>query len=58
MVTVMSCFIINFVCTTQLAELWPDGSMDNHGIKRAISRAKERRRASCGNVKVLTSFRS
>ncbi|XP_004498358.1 ubinuclein-1-like isoform X2 [Cicer arietinum] len=29
----------------ELAELWPKGNMDNHGIKRAICRAKERRRA-------------
>ncbi|XP_027330661.1 ubinuclein-1-like isoform X2 [Abrus precatorius] len=29
----------------QLAELWPNGYMDNHGVKRAICRAKERRRA-------------
>ncbi|XP_065881088.1 ubinuclein-1-like isoform X2 [Euphorbia lathyris] len=29
----------------ELAGLWPSGSMDNHGIKRAICRAKERRRA-------------
>ncbi|KAJ8450330.1 hypothetical protein Cgig2_004787 [Carnegiea gigantea] len=29
----------------ELAELWPKGVMDNHGIKRAICRAKERRRA-------------
>ncbi|KAF3517257.1 hypothetical protein DY000_02062287 [Brassica cretica] len=29
----------------QLAELWPNRLMDNHGIKRAICRAKERRRA-------------
>ncbi|KAJ4700760.1 Wound-responsive family protein, putative isoform 1 [Melia azedarach] len=28
----------------ELAELWPKGFMDNHGIKRAICRAKERRR--------------
>ncbi|XP_018446906.1 ubinuclein-2 isoform X2 [Raphanus sativus] len=28
-----------------LAELWPNRLMDNHGIKRAICRAKERRRA-------------
>ncbi|KAF3447040.1 hypothetical protein FNV43_RR12220 [Rhamnella rubrinervis] len=28
----------------ELAELWPNGFMDNHGIKRAICRAKERRR--------------
>ncbi|KAH9757197.1 ubinuclein-1 [Citrus sinensis] len=27
-----------------LAELWPKGFMDNHGIKRAICRAKERKR--------------
>ncbi|XP_038695215.1 ubinuclein-1-like isoform X3 [Tripterygium wilfordii] len=32
-------------CVIQLAELWPNGFMDNHGIKRAICRAKERRRA-------------
>ncbi|KAJ1387375.1 hypothetical protein SESBI_40035 [Sesbania bispinosa] len=30
----------------ELAELWPNGYMDNHGIKRGICRAKERRRAS------------
>ncbi|BAT82117.1 hypothetical protein VIGAN_03207600 [Vigna angularis var. angularis] len=29
----------------ELAELWPTGYMDNHGIKRAICRSKERRRA-------------
>ncbi|KAL2317841.1 hypothetical protein Fmac_031717 [Flemingia macrophylla] len=29
----------------ELAELWPNGFMDNHGIKRAICRSKERRRA-------------
>ncbi|KAK7311512.1 hypothetical protein RJT34_09711 [Clitoria ternatea] len=29
----------------ELAELWPSGYMDNHGIKRGICRAKERRRA-------------
>ncbi|XP_042758578.1 ubinuclein-2 isoform X4 [Lactuca sativa] len=28
----------------QLAALWPKGSMDNHGIRNAICRAKERRR--------------
>ncbi|KAJ4836411.1 hypothetical protein Tsubulata_015858 [Turnera subulata] len=28
----------------ELAGLWPSGFMDNHGIKRAICRAKERRR--------------
>ncbi|KAF8377075.1 hypothetical protein HHK36_030448 [Tetracentron sinense] len=29
----------------QLAELWPNRLMDNHGIKAAICRAKERKRA-------------
>ncbi|CAN0928419.1 UBN1 [Linum grandiflorum] len=29
----------------ELAGLWPIGTMDNHGIKRAICRAKDRRRA-------------
>ncbi|CAL1412534.1 unnamed protein product [Linum trigynum] len=29
----------------ELVGLWPSGSMDNHGIKRAICRAKDRRRA-------------
>lgn len=29
----------------ELAALWPNGCMDNHGIKGAIVRAKERRRA-------------
>ncbi|GMY06662.1 ubinuclein-1-like isoform X2 [Fagus crenata] len=29
----------------ELAELWPNGFMDNHGIKRAVCRAKDRRRA-------------
>eukprot|EP00258_Populus_trichocarpa_P035328 XP_024451347.1 ubinuclein-2 isoform X3 [Populus trichocarpa] len=28
----------------ELAQFWPSGLMDNHGIKRAICRAKERRR--------------
>ncbi|XP_074272591.1 ubinuclein-2-like isoform X2 [Silene latifolia] len=28
----------------ELAQLWPKGVMDNHGIKRAICRAKERKR--------------
>ncbi|GKU87762.1 hypothetical protein SLEP1_g2106 [Rubroshorea leprosula] len=32
--------------TLKLAELWPNGLMDNHGIKRAICRAKEQQRAS------------
>ncbi|XP_071692778.1 ubinuclein-1-like [Rutidosis leptorrhynchoides] len=29
----------------ELAELWPNGCMDNQGIKRAIYRAKERKKA-------------
>ncbi|KAK4340989.1 hypothetical protein RND71_039490 [Anisodus tanguticus] len=29
----------------ELAGFWPSGYMDNHGIKRAICRAKDRRRA-------------
>ncbi|OMO57233.1 Ubinuclein/Yemanuclein [Corchorus capsularis] len=36
----------------ELAELWPNGIMDNHGIKNAIRRAKERRRALCDYDKV------
>ncbi|KAK9096175.1 hypothetical protein Sjap_021672 [Stephania japonica] len=28
----------------ELAELWPNGCMDNHGIKSAVCRAKERKR--------------
>lgn len=39
-------------CLYQLAELWPTGYMDNHGIKRGICRAKERRRASHSKNKV------
>lgn len=30
----------------QLAELWPAGYMDNLGIKDAVYRAKERKRAN------------
>ncbi|KFK44263.1 hypothetical protein AALP_AA1G235600 [Arabis alpina] len=33
-----------------LAELWPNRLMDKNGIKRAICRAKERQRASYGNL--------
>lgn len=40
----------------QLAELWPNGSMDNHGIKRAICRAKDRKRALYIRIKVLMHF--
>uniref|UniRef100_A0A7N0TMH3 Hpc2-related domain-containing protein n=1 Tax=Kalanchoe fedtschenkoi TaxID=63787 RepID=A0A7N0TMH3_KALFE len=29
----------------ELAQLWPNGSMDNHGVKRAICRSKDRKRA-------------
>ncbi|KAI3689063.1 hypothetical protein L2E82_47011 [Cichorium intybus] len=29
----------------ELAEMWPKGCMDNHGIKKAICRAKDRRKA-------------
>lgn len=29
---------------SELAKLWPEGYMDNHGIKRAICRAKDRKR--------------
>ncbi|XP_057987087.1 ubinuclein-1 isoform X2 [Hevea brasiliensis] len=36
----------------ELAQLWPRGFMDNHGIKRAICRAKERRRSLYGRHKV------
>ncbi|XP_059631742.1 ubinuclein-1-like [Cornus florida] len=35
----------------ELAELWPNGLMDNHGIKRAICRAKNRRRAKYSQQK-------
>ncbi|KAL1309835.1 hypothetical protein AAHE18_17G207200 [Arachis hypogaea] len=39
----------------ELAELWPSGCMDNHGIKRGICRAKERRRALHNRHKVSFS---
>ncbi|KAG4181802.1 hypothetical protein ERO13_A09G005500v2 [Gossypium hirsutum] len=35
----------------ELAELWPNGIMGKHGIKSAICRAKERRRALCEHDK-------
>ncbi|GAV78977.1 hypothetical protein CFOL_v3_22442, partial [Cephalotus follicularis] len=38
----------------ELAELWPNGAMDNHGIRDVICRAKERRKASYDHVKVWT----
>lgn len=36
----------------QLAHLWPNGCMDNHEIKCAISRAKQRRKALYSRHKV------
>ncbi|XWS29932.1 hypothetical protein CRYUN_Cryun24cG0072800 [Craigia yunnanensis] len=42
----------------ELAELWPNGIMDNHGIKSAIRRAKERRRALCEYDKVKEDRRN
>ncbi|CAK9160361.1 unnamed protein product [Ilex paraguariensis] len=36
----------------ELAKLWPSGFMDNHGIKRAICRAKDRKRAFYSRHKV------
>ncbi|OMO50361.1 hypothetical protein CCACVL1_30488 [Corchorus capsularis] len=36
----------------ELAQLWPNGLMDNHGIKRAICRAKERRKAIYNRHKI------
>ncbi|KAH1092350.1 hypothetical protein J1N35_019607 [Gossypium stocksii] len=41
----------------ELAELWPNGIMDKHGIKSAICRAKERRRALCEHDKVRADRR-
>ncbi|KAF8405679.1 hypothetical protein HHK36_007756 [Tetracentron sinense] len=35
----------------ELAELWPNGAMDNHGIKNSICRAKERKRALYSQLK-------
>lgn len=35
----------------ELAELWPSGLMDNHGIKNAVCRAKERKRELYGRHK-------
>ncbi|RRT54474.1 hypothetical protein GW17_00053320, partial [Ensete ventricosum] len=49
-------FIYMFIPTFQLAELWPSGSMDNVGIKDAIQRSKERKRAIYGQHKVLISL--
>ncbi|KAG8054489.1 hypothetical protein GUJ93_ZPchr0001g29607 [Zizania palustris] len=41
----------------ELAELWPQGSMDNVGIKDAISRSKERRRLLYSQQKVRNEER-
>ncbi|KAK1310350.1 hypothetical protein QJS10_CPA08g01088 [Acorus calamus] len=41
----------------ELAELWPNGYMDNHGIKGAVYRAKERKRALLSPHKVLDEER-
>ncbi|XP_061972681.1 ubinuclein-1 isoform X2 [Populus nigra] len=42
----------------ELAQLWPSGLMDNHGIKRAICRAKERRRVVYCRNKDLEKMKS
>lgn len=46
----------------QLSELWPIGVMDSLGIKKAISRAKDRQRASHGdevwNIFIIKSSKS
>ncbi|KAL8134296.1 hypothetical protein AgCh_009367 [Apium graveolens] len=36
---------------TEIADLWPKGCMDNHGIKHAICRAKDRKKAIHGLYK-------
>uniref|UniRef100_A0A1D1XVD4 Ubinuclein-1 n=1 Tax=Anthurium amnicola TaxID=1678845 RepID=A0A1D1XVD4_9ARAE len=41
----------------ELAELWPNGSMDNVGIKHAVYRAKERKRALYRQQKHLNGER-
>ncbi|XP_061970440.1 ubinuclein-1-like isoform X5 [Populus nigra] len=41
----------------EVAEMWPNGAMDNHGIKIAICRAKERRRIFYNNGKVQEKAR-
>ncbi|KAF2953678.1 ubinuclein-1 isoform X1 [Oryza sativa Japonica Group] len=41
----------------ELAELWPEGSMDNVGIKDAINRSKERRRSLYNQQKVRNEER-
>ncbi|KAF8404052.1 hypothetical protein HHK36_008929 [Tetracentron sinense] len=37
----------------ELAELWPNGAMDNHGIKNGICKAKERKRALNSRLKQI-----
>lgn len=37
----------------ELAELWPNGIMDNHGIKSAVCRSKARKRATHNKIKNL-----
>ncbi|XP_022748914.1 ubinuclein-1-like isoform X3 [Durio zibethinus] len=41
----------------ELAQLWPNGMMDNHEIKHAICRAKERRRARYNRRKDLEKIK-
>lgn len=48
--------LIFFMYHIQIAELWPKGAMDNHGIKGAICRAKERRKAFSNNEKARACF--
>lgn len=43
---------VNCSFLMQLAGYWPNGFMDNHAIKRAICRAKDRRRALHARRKV------
>ncbi|XP_031259977.1 ubinuclein-1-like isoform X2 [Pistacia vera] len=43
---------------TELAELWPIGVMDSLGIKKAIFRAKDRRRASHGDEKAQEKLKN
>lgn len=47
-------FITFCTFSLQLSSLWPNGFMDNNGIKHAIYRAKDRRRPSYSRHKVST----
>ena len=48
--------LFSFLWFSQLAELWPDGLMDNVGIKLAVLRAKGRK-AEASNVNTIcTAF--